>query len=1283
MKNDEIKLSREQKMAVDFEGKDLLVSAAAGSGKTAVLVERILHRIKGCPDEKGIRTKEPEDIDRFLIVTFTRAAAAQMKEKIENKLDMLLKDEGLDEEMRRHLEQQTVLVHHAQISTLHSFCSRVVKEHFQEVNLDVSYRMGDETEMLLMKNDIAGSVIERAYERSAKENDGAFYHFVENYCTGKNDSVLEDIILELYEKVMSHPWQREWLNNASERKNTDSLIGLMLEMAGNWIEPMYDSCKKALEECPAEYEQALQSDMTGFFKPLADALGVFIGGSKLVELSPADLSDDFKPVKDTYTKVREIIVNNSWETLGRKKKDTDGKKADYVKSIRDSYKKQSEKLKDLFFSMEYEEILNEQKNEIPLLSVLRELLFDFMESFSEEKRKKRILDFNDLEHFALDILIDNENGGVPSKAAQEYRDSFLEIMIDEYQDSNEIQEVILKSISKDNLFMVGDVKQSIYRFRMARPELFEEKHRSFLPADKLSEENIADTKGCLIELSNNYRSRNLVLDSINEIFRGIMEKKVGNIDYTKDVELNYKGREFKEYNEFPGKTECIIGNCSDDDIGVEMEAHMVAQRIKEMIDGGETIIDENTGDFRPVFLSDIVILLRSMKDISNVFLRVLGQYGIEAVCETTEGYFQTEEIKTACNFLKVIDNPRQDIPLTAVMVSPVFGFFEQELALIKIGEPDLEWYSAVEIYGKEGENEELRRKCGAFIERLNGWREKSLYMTVSELLSFVLLDSGYMDIMTVKKGGRQRRENLKLLIEKAADFEKTSYYGLFQFNRYIEKILSYEVDYGEAPFGKDYGNMVTIMSIHKSKGLEFPVVFVSCLGKKFNNNETKSQILFHSELGLGTNFLNEALRLKKNTQKKKILSSVIKGEGIGEEIRILYVALTRAKERLVLTGCGKDIYKKAEKWCMAGNALIDVNSGQMGTLSYYDRLYAGNSLDFVMPVLYAMKGMEGQLEKDSETNCIGLGKEKEIDGQTLSGLGFELKNFVVSYRGVKKVISEEAKRQEEAKAYSEELFKLKENIKVEKDDKERLRNLLYLPENEFEGLSGKISVTEIKKMKMEFSVLSSAAPLEAPVPAFAGGKKKISGAHSGTVFHKIMQYLDYESLESDSTKKEIIDFIKELEGSGRLTKEEGEIFYKEGKDKVGGWKKIEGFLRSELFGRMKAAAGREELYREYPFVLGVPAGEIYSKTDVRESESEPLILVQGIIDAFFYEDGEVVLVDYKTDRVNPEKNGEDLIKKYKVQMEYYLKALQSGFGKRAKEALLYSFGLGREIRVDM
>lgn len=1342
--NNKINLSKEQKTAVDFRGSDLLVSAAAGSGKTAVLVERIIQRILGCPDENGTRTKEPAQIDRFLIVTFTNAAAAQMKEKIEKKLDEVLEAGEIDDEMRSHLEQQTVLVHHAQISTLHSFCSRIIKEHFQDIGLDPSYRMGDDTEMLLLKNDVLGNVIEKAYKGAEEsEEDRDFYHFVENYCTGKNDNALENIILDIYEKVMSHPWPKEWLDLSLREpsvEDVDYYFEIVLNTTLEWVKSIISSCSRALKICempggPEEYKPAILSDRDGIFEPVKAVIEKFMEeGNKRPEGKGPE------KIKDVYKKVRDIFMDAGFERLKNRKKDTDEEMAAQAKSIRDNCKTQFLKLKEMYFTKSYDEVIKEEENTYPILIVLKKLVLVFMDELDKEKRRKKILDFNDLEHLALNILVEDGDDKAPSAAAIEYRDSFVEIMVDEYQDSNEIQEVILKSISDNNMFMVGDVKQSIYRFRMAKPELFERKHESFFPLndnentgndntgnEDVRNENTSDggrAAGCFVELSNNYRSRDLVIDSVNEIFKGIMEKKVGNIDYTKDVQLNYRGREFKEYKEFPGKTECIIGDCGSGDDAVETEAHMVAKRISDMLEAGETIADDETGEFRPVKPGDIVILLRSMKNISDVFLNVLNSYGIPALCETREGYFQTEEIKTALNFLKIIDNPRQDIPLTAVMASPVFGFSEQEFALIKIKGREKEWYEAVRDYRNEGDFGPLREKCSEFMDTLGKWRRESLYMTVSELLEYVLEDSGYMDIMTVRKGGERRRENLKLLVEKAGDFEKTSFTGLFNFNRYIEKILEYEVDYGEAGTGRDYENSVTIMSIHKSKGLEYPVVFVSGLGRKFNYGDERTPILFHSEMGLGTDFLNEKTRIKKTTLKKKLIQNDIKSETMGEEIRVLYVAFTRAKERLILTGCVRDAGKKAEAWSMAKNSFTD--NGERSFISYYDRLYAGNRLDLIMPVLYNIKDNGLQRSPGSEDyvpaeGIPGNGKEEK------KVMDFETENFVVRYKNVKLVTFEESKLQETLYSREEDLRNLKNTVALSEEEFNNLNEIMYLPENIFAGLSGKVSVSEIKRRRLEGELgeeeetvpeilgnakeaapeilgdEKEAVPEEAenigdagniPLPRFAQKKEEIKGAQRGTVFHKVMQYMDYETLDENSQKKDILDFLEDLVDHGRITREEMNLFIKS--DRFG-WMKIQNFLKTELAKRMKTAALHGGLYREYPFVLGVSPEEIYPETlkKIKVSSGElsddkektqlqgPLILVQGIIDAYFYEGDDVVLVDYKTDRVNYKEKGQDLIKKYEVQMEYYKKALTRALGKSPKEIIIYSFGLDREIKIEI
>lgn len=781
----------------------------------------------------------------------------------------------------------------------------------------------------------------------------------------------------------------------------------------------------------------------------------------------------------------------------------------------------------------------------------------------------------------------------------------------------------------------------------------------------------------------------MVLDSVNDIFRKIMEKNVGNIDYTKEVQLNYTGRTFKNNEKFPGKTEVILGNCGDDKTAVEMEAHMIAQRIGKMLSDGETIIDEKTGSFRRIVPGDIVILLRSMKDISDVFLRVLMQYGIAAECKTTEGYFQTEEVKTACNILKIIDNPRQDIPLCAVMMSPVFNFTDRELALIRIGDNKSEWFDAVNNYGISGEDAGLKEKCESFLSKLNEWRKKSHFMTVRELLEYVYYDSEYMDLMTVKKGGEKRRENLKLLLEKAADFEKTSYSGLYHFNRYIEKILTYEIDYGEAGTEKDFSNAVAIMSIHKSKGLEFPVVFVSNLGRKFNSGEIKPAVLFNSELGFGTDIIDEKTRIKKTTLKKQLIRSIIKEDSIGEEIRILYVAFTRAKERLILTGCGKDIYKKEEGWKMSAQSMETDMENDRKVLSYYDRLYAGNRLDMIMPVLYALMDEEGAVYKSG-----GEGAGCKGDGEGAASISndegaahndekacFELKHFKVLYQGIEIVTENESMRQESMEQTMKELMALCKAPRQDEEKMKWLEKINSLPAGQFLGHSGKVSVSEIKERKFEGLEEEDIKPVSLlentpPVPKFLNNEEELGSAQRGTVFHKVMQYLDYSTLGEESGMEDILAFLNSLEKRGILTEKEEGIFLEKNKKGEPEWKKIQKFLHSGLAKRMKKADKRKELYREYPFVLGVPESEVYG-------EGESLILVQGIIDAFFFEGNDVVLVDYKTDWADPGKKGKDLVRKYEVQMKYYKRALLKAFEKDVKEVYLYSFGLDREIKTEI
>lgn len=1275
-----IKLSESQKAAVLFEGENLLVSAAAGSGKTAVLVERIMELLMGRPDENKRATKEPARIDEFLIVTFTNAAAAQMREKIAGRIDQLLESEVLSEELRTHLEQQAVLVHYAQISTIHSFCMRVIRENFTLINLDPSFRMGDEIQMKLLASDCMEKVIEQAYANAKNKEDG-FYDFVECFCTGKHDHRLADMLLGIYRGAISNPCPEEWMDQMVEGESVSGMLTTLFEQTKETLDAYLEILQLAKATClepggPEAYLTALDSDL--------------VSVSELLDL--LRLSEQGVSQQEVYEQVTSRLSGLSFQTLGRisKKVPVDEEKKENVKKLREEVKTGLGKLKKNEFGRTFQEIEEEEQFMKQMFQQMRRLVLSFMEEFRKEKEEQRILDFNDLEHMALKILTNPVEGDgrihfEPSEAAKEYREHFHEIMIDEYQDSNEIQEVILGSVSKKNLFMVGDVKQSIYKFRMAKPELFEMKHRSYQKVTSCTE--FPDSGDCLIELSNNYRSRDRVLDSINLIFEGIMEKAVGNVDYDKDARLYYKDRVFEEYpNGQKTKTECLLGEYVQGDDPKEMEAHLVAKRIRKMLDEGELIYDDEIKEFRQVKKGDIVILFRAMSGWAETFIKILAQEGIEAYSDTQSGFFQTDEVKTMLHLLRVLDNPRQDIPLAAIMMSPVFCFSEEELSYIRENCRDTGWYHAVQEYLQSGKNPALVQKIKDMDEKIACWRTKKNQLRISELLDYLMEESGYLDQMTVLPGGELRRANLKLLVEKAFAFESTKDAGIFTFLRYIEKLIHYEVDFGEAEAGKNRLDSVTVMSIHKSKGLEFPVVFVAGMNKGFNCMDQNAALLVHSEYGVATDRMDHHRRIKKRTLRKELLQNKMSSEMKGEEIRILYVAMTRAKEKLFLTGCLSDPESAKERWRNQAKQMKRYEKGEevRWILSAYAREKAGCYLDYVMPVL-----------------CFA---EKEQSDQMES-------LFYVEYILRHELMEEEIKEQQEEQKADVTIEKLLNNkITLTDTEKEKIQpyfNYEY-PYDVLAEKKGKVSVSELKKEAYEKALQEEQtkeqkaeeetdtaeakvmvlpeggydtdgvyhvdsgygsgsdgvhdAESDIPEPAFRKETVELTGADLGTLYHFVMEKVDYRAVESSS--EGIRQFLEELEGKGLITEKERKKL---------SVTKIKKFIDSSLGKRMKAAAVQGKLYREKPFVMGKPACDVY-----KDTRSEETILIQGIIDAYFEEDGEIVLVDYKTDHV---KNAEELIKRYRTQMELYREALERGTNKRVKQVILYSFHHGKEVEV--
>lgn len=1249
-------LSESQKLAVDFEGKNLLVSAAAGSGKTAVLTERILELLMGRPDETGRPRREPARLDRFLIVTFTNAAAAQMREKIAAKIDQVLEQETLTGSMRAHLEQQAVLVHYAQISTIHSFCMRVIRENFTLIDLDPSFRIGDEIQMKLMAADCMERVLEQAYAEEKETSDG-FYDFVECFCTGKHDHKLAEMLLKVYRAAYASPFAAEWLEQLTKEQPVGEMVGALLEQTAEKLRAYLEILQQAEKLCdteggPQAYRAALYSDS----EQVTNLLSLLENASRET------------PVKERYEKLASRLSDLSFQTLGRVRKQdaVDEEKKENVKKLREEVKTGLGKLKKNEFSRSYEQIEEEEQFQSRMLLQMKKLVLAFMEEFQKEKQEQRLLDFNDLEHLALQILTRKveQDGSLrlePSEAALEYRDHFQEIMIDEYQDSNEIQELILGSVSKDNLFMVGDVKQSIYKFRMAKPELFEKKHQSYQKV--MPGEDITTKQDGLVELSNNYRSRDGVLDSINRIFEGVMEKGVGNVDYDAAARLYYHGRSFPEYPDRAAvRTECLIGACEPQDDPREVEALLVAKRIKAMLQKPELIYDEAAGEFRPIRKKDIVILFRAMSGWSETFLKILTQEGIEACSDTQTGFFQTDEVKTMLELLKVLDNPRQDIALTAVMLSPIFGFSEEELAAIRENCRDTGWYHACREYLNSGKNERLLEKLANMQERLNGWRKKKQELTLSELISFLLEDSGYLDQMTVLPGGELRRANLKLLVQKAFAFESTKDAGIFSFLRYIERLIRYEIDFGEADAGKDRMDAVTIMSIHKSKGLEFPVVFVAGMKKGFNRMDQNAALLVHAEYGVAMDRMDHHRRLRKRTLRKELLQGKMDLEMKGEEIRILYVALTRAKERLLFTGCTEALETDREHWQNLSARLepLTEEACTRWVLGRYARAQAGSYLDYVMPVLYFLER-----------------KEKEEFDRL-----FQV-NFLPRVQLLEKEMADQQKKKGKHQSLSEMLNTGRTLTEAERKEIEPYFHYVY-PYDDLADKKGKVSVSELKKeayeravreyrRKEELAEQEGAGELfssteeyddstELPVPAFRRQEPKVTATGLGTLYHYVLEKLDYQTVEP--TAESVRQFLEQLTEAGLLQEAE--------KTKLSA-NKLCRFIASGLGKRMKAAAAAGVLYREKPFVMGKPACEVYADT-----KSTEVILVQGIMDAYFEEGGELVLVDYKTDRV---KTPKELTGRYQKQMELYREALERATQKKVKQVLLYSLHLGKEVEV--
>ena len=1264
-----MKFTEDQQRVIDLRNCNILVSAAAGSGKTAVLVERIVELVSG----SGCDSARAVDIDRLLIVTFTNAAAAQMRERITKALSDRVEAEPDNE----HIKKQLMLIHNAKIMTIHSFCLYLIKNHFNDIGLDPDFRTADEGEIRLLKQEVLSELLEEQFALGRQE----FTDCVEYFAYDGREKWLEELIERLYTFSGSYPFPEKWLRQHrmdyhvetfEELVKTEWFAGMMQEISA-LLQECKEQEKAALKVCeepdgPYFYAVALEQDQE-LLAGLEQELASVVQTASEPEQSVAPAEVESSVAKDAFEALAARVQGISYARMAAKKDDSvSAEERELVKAMRERVKSLLGTLSEKYFVSGPKQWLAECRQADAALCELVDLALLFGERLTEKKREKNLLDFEDMEHLALQILLKEEENGqmVPSDTALEYREQFVEILIDEYQDSNLVQEFLLQSISGEddgrfNRFMVGDVKQSIYKFRLARPELFLEKFATYQKEDG----------NCVrVDLKQNFRSRHEVTDCVNDLFLQLMHRELGGVEYDADAALYPAaqfpeadgeaadarekdvalGSEEKQGSAVPVSTACeasiarspyepelciaaISGEKGEDP--KELEAKMIAGKIREIV-GKLPVRDSESGQLRPARYQDIVILLRTTSGWDETFKKILEENAIPVFVTSKTGYFAATEVQTVLNFLRVLNNPLQEIPLFGVLKSVLFGFGDAQLATLRAldetGKRCL--YDCVKLAAGEGESGEgnvgygsgsngadasLREKCCSFLSFLNRYREYAVYLPIHKLMEQFLEETGYLYTVSALPGGVQRRINVEMLLTRAESFEKTSYSGLFHFIRYMEQLEKYDIDYGETGASDENADVVRIMSIHKSKGLEFPVCFVSGLSKRFNRQDSVAPVLMDMDLGLAIDWVDPTARIRHTTLKKNVLARKLNADSMGEELRVLYVALTRAEEKLILTGTCKEDKLPQE----------DATQGAYG----YSALRLQEASSYYDLVLPAWQSVGRRLQ---------ICTQEEL-------LQAELVRASLGYNSRQKLFEEAGKEPEAAElALCERLQKP------------------YAHEN-LAGLFVKTTVSELKKEGMQEEAAEGLElfPEEEVVPYLPQfvreQEENVSGTTRGSAYHRLLEIFPFERQETWTAEK-IRTVIEEYKADRRLSEEYAAAI---------NVYKIRAFLQTPLAARMAKAARSNRLHREQPFVLGLSANRL--NTDFPEDET---VLIQGIIDVYLEEEDGIVLADYKTDLV---KDPKELILRYRVQLDYYEEALVRLTGKCVKEKLIYSFGLEQEI----
>ncbi|MCR4675185.1 MAG: helicase-exonuclease AddAB subunit AddA [Lachnospiraceae bacterium] len=1174
--------TKEQQQVIDVRNRDVLVSAAAGSGKTTVLVERIIGKITD--------KEHPIDIDHILVVTFTKAAAKEMREKIRNAIEK----KSMEDKKNSHLKKQASFVFHSQITTIDSFCNYIVKNYFYTIGVEPDFRILDAGEYKLIEGEIIDELLEENYK-----NNPLFQSFSDTYSKKNSDDEICNMILSLAKEAMTNPWPMEWLDEVVVPYEIASAEALEeTEMMKQTVE---DATKKILsyrERLEPLYQEHISSNIETSY------------GATL--LSDYELLSSFSNAS-SYSELYDLFQNLTFADLRGKKKDDDLEFKQEFKSLRDEYKKViKDKLRPCF-DTDVTGIYQSIQNQKPYVELLSSLAKQFIEKRYCRLEKMNAWDFNDIEHFALEVLIDKETKE-PREAAMELQELYDEIMVDEYQDSNYLQEEILRTITKESLgrhnyFMVGDIKQSIYRFRQARPEIFGAKYDTFTKEESQQQK---------IELDKNFRSRKQILETTNDIFMELMDKSVGNVSYDESVSLK-PGAKYPDEDNSMFQTEIMIGIKDKEEMlnhdiedKSELESVMIANRIEALMKDF-LVYDRSSDTQRRIKYSDIVILLRSHTN-EQAFVDVLNSRGIPAYAEKTKGYFNSTEVQAVMAFLKVLDNPRQDIPLTTVMHSPMFGFTNEELAKIRVEYPKDSFYKAVFSYAIDHEE---NQKIQKFLSTLEELREMVEDTPIHMLLQEIYSRTNYLSYVYSLPSGELRRGNLYKLIDLAINYENTSFKGLFRFCNYIDKLQKYESEMGEVDLLGEDDDVVRVMTIHHSKGLEFPVVFLAEVSKEFNKRDLMGSMIIHSHAGIALDEISVEKRTKKTPLMKRYIKNRILEDSYGEEMRILYVAMTRAKEKLIITGTYEE------------DKIPEVLEGE---ITNHFRLNSKGYGDWMLPIL----------QKYKEKYPITLYNAKDLVTQEV----------------------EDQLSKETLKADLDRIGQLADSDSVEKLSQQINRIYEHITLFDFKG---KYSVSELKHRAMDLK------EEEESVEVFQAVEQKETtepnmGALKGTAMHRFMECFDFTKLEENGILEKELKRIQEK----KLMKEDEILLL----DK----KKLEVFLESNLAREMSNAAKKDSLLKEQPFVMGdtpkALLSNLYEDKEFPEGEDVPLVLIQGIIDAFYITEEGLVLVDYKTDRVS---SGEELIDRYREQMDLYQKAMEQSYHRKVIKKVLYSFSLGKEV----